>query len=100
LRDSDGSQPEDAAAGPPKRLTHDRLSALQERWAPDVRAFLWGLTRNPEQAEELLQATFAKLVEAGHTIDEASVRGWLFKVAHNEAMLWRRKAGIHVTCPP
>jgi len=95
LRDSDGSQPEAAAAGTPKRLAPERIKDLHERWAPDVRAFLWGLTRNPEQVEELLQATFAKLVESGHTVDESSARGWLFKVAHNEAMLWRRKAGIH-----
>jgi len=95
LRESDGRQPEHAAAGLPQRLAPDRIEALHERWAPDVRAFLWGLTRNPEQAEELLQATFAKLVEVGHTVDESSARGWLFKVAHNEAMLWRRKAGIH-----
>lgn len=95
MRDSDGSQPERAAAGLTQRLPPERIAALHERWAADVRAFLWGLTRNPEQAEELLQATFAKLVEVGHTVDESSVRGWLFKVAHNEAMLWRRKAGIH-----
>lgn len=95
MRDSDRSQPEHAAAGPPKRLSPDRIAALHDRWAPDVRAFLWGLTRNPEQAEELLQATFAKLVEVGHTVDDSSVRGWLFKVAHNEVMLWRRKTGVH-----
>jgi RNA polymerase sigma factor (sigma-70 family) len=95
LRDSDGSQPADATAGPPKRFTPNQIAELHKQWAPAVRAFLWGLTRNPEQAEELLQATFAKLVEAGDAVDEASVRGWLFKVAHSEAMLWRRKAGVH-----
>jgi len=95
LRDFDGSQPEDAAAGPPNRLAPERIKVLHDQWAPDVRAFLWGLTRNPEQSEELLQATFARLVEAGHAVNESAVRGWLFKVAHNEAMLWRRKTAIH-----
>lgn len=95
MRDSDGSKPEDAAVAPPKRLSPGQITALHEQWGPAIRAFLLGLTRSPEQVEELLQATFAKLVELGHTAEESSIRGWLFKVAHSEAMLWRRKNGVH-----
>jgi RNA polymerase sigma factor (sigma-70 family) len=65
-----------------------------EQWSADIRAFLLGLTRDAEAAEELLQATFARLVEAGPAAGTTSLRGWLFKVAHNEVMLARRKAGI------
>lgn len=67
-----------------------------EQWAPEIRAFLVGLTRNAEMAEELVQATFGRLVEAGMAAGTSSLRGWLFRVAHNEAMLARRKAGVRV----
>lgn len=77
------------------RLPPERVAEHYERWAPDVRAFLWALVRDAEQAEELLQATFARLVEAGHTVQAGAMRAWLFRVAHNEAMLWRRRHGVH-----
>lgn len=77
------------------RLPASRIAEVYEQWAPDVRAYLRALVRNSEQAEELLQATFARLVEAGHAVQSSSMRAWLFRVAHNEAMLWRRRAGIH-----
>lgn len=78
------------------RLSPDQVAEHYERWAQDVRAFLRALVRDPEQAEELLQATFTRLVEAGHAAQAASMRAWLFRVAHNEAMLWRRRNGVHV----
>jgi RNA polymerase sigma factor (sigma-70 family) len=77
------------------RLPASRIAEVYKQWAPDVRAFLRALVRDPEQAEELLQATFARLVEAGQAVQSSSMRAWLFRVAHNEAMLWRRRAGVH-----
>jgi RNA polymerase sigma-70 factor (ECF subfamily) len=71
-----------------------RVREAYECWAPEIRAFLVGLTRDAEMAEELVQATFGRLVEAGTAAGASSLRGWLFRVAHNEAMLARRKAGV------
>lgn len=65
-----------------------------EQWSADIRAFLLGLTRDAEAAEELLQATFGRLVEAGPAAGSTTLRGWLFRVAHNEVMLARRKSGV------
>lgn len=75
---------------PPAR----RVVEAYDRWSSDIRAFLLGLTRSADAAEELLQATFARLVEVGPDAVTTSLRGWLFRVAHNEAMLARRKAGV------
>jgi RNA polymerase sigma factor (sigma-70 family) len=77
------------------RLPASQIAEVYEQWASDVRAFLRALVRDPEQAEELLQATFARLVEVGHAVQSSSMRAWLFRVAHNEAMLWRRRNGVH-----
>jgi len=56
-----------------------------------LRAFLLGVTRDPDAAEEALQATFAKAMESGHTARPETHKGWLFRVAYNEAMLAGRK---------
>lgn len=76
------------------RATDPRVHEAYERWSADIRAFLLGLTRNADEAEELLQATFGRLVEAGPDAATSSLRGWLFRVAHNEMLLARRKAGV------
>lgn len=68
------------------RLYHEHSSAL--------RAFLIGLLRDPELAEEARQATFAKALESGHTVEASRFRGWLFRVANNEAMLLKRRQGV------
>lgn len=71
-----------------------RVQEAYERWSADIRHFLIGLTRNGEEAEELVQATFSRLVAAGESAGASSLRGWLFRVAHNEAMLARRKSAV------
>ena len=53
-----------------------------------------GLLRNQELAEEVQQAVFTRALEAGHTVQPAKFRGWLFRVANNEAMLLKRREGI------
>lgn len=77
------------------RLPAQRIAELYERWSPDVLRFLWALTRDADLAEELAQATFGRLVESGHGVREGAERAWLFRVAHNEAMQWRRRNGVH-----
>lgn len=84
----------------PERPPADRLAAadvlaIYDTWHADVRRFLLATTGDPDLAEELLQATFSRLVESGHAARSESVRGWLFKVAHNELRLWRRRAATH-----
>lgn len=62
--------------------------------ADSLRAFLFGLLRNRELANEALQATFGIAVQKGATVNPASFRSWLFQVAYNEAMQIRRRQGI------
>ena len=94
MNESGGGQPDRPAPGQP-RLDADHVQAIYERWHTDVRRFLTATTGDAELAEELLQATFSRLVEAGHAARPESVRGWLFKVAHNELRLWKRRAATH-----
>ena len=87
----DRGLPEAPPAIESQRLSPERVAAVYAELGVEIRAFLLGLTRDPEQSEELLQATFGRLVEVGHTARDESLRGWLFRVAYNEALLVRRR---------
>jgi len=81
-------------AGSP-RLEADQILGIYDQWHDDVRRFLMATCGNADVAEELLQATFSRLVEAGQAARPESIRGWLIKVAHNELRLWHRRSATH-----
>lgn len=64
----------------------------QVQW---LRVFVFGLLRNAELVDEVLQTVFRKAIEHGDEVDSGAVRAWLTRVAHNEAMLLKRKQGVH-----
>jgi len=94
VTESGGEQPSRPASEQP-RLDADAVHTIYERWHTDVRRFLLATTGDADLAEELLQAAFGRLVETGQAVRPQSVRGWLFKVAHNELRLWKRRAAMH-----
>jgi RNA polymerase sigma-70 factor (ECF subfamily) len=67
------------------------VEALYACHADELRAYLTGLLRNPDLAADVLQATFLRAVELGHTASRDNARAWLFRVAHNEAIDRRRR---------
>jgi RNA polymerase sigma-70 factor (ECF subfamily) len=76
-----------------ERLSVESVRALYEVHGRDVLAFLTGVLRNGDAAQDACQATFQKLLESGHEAQAETIRGWLFKVAFNEAMAVRRRQG-------
>lgn len=91
MTEPEAGQPEGSRDCGQNRLSPEQVEECYRKWSGDLRAFLWGLTRDNHLVDELLQASFAKLVDSGHTARAATLRGWLFRVAHNEAMLARRR---------
>ena len=77
-----------------QRLEPGVVAALFVKHAEELRRFLMGVVRNHELAADVLQITFAKAVELGHTAREESLKGWLFRVAFNEAIAQRRRLGV------
>lgn len=63
-------------------------------FAGELRAFLVGVLRNDDLASEALQATLIKAIERGHEARPETRRGWLFRVALNEALVLKRKAKV------
>lgn len=70
------------------------VAALFVKHADQLRRFLVGVLRDHELAADVLQTTFAKAIESGHTAREESLKGWLFSVAFNEAIAQRRRRGV------
>jgi len=76
-----------------QQISRESVSALYAEHAGELLAFLTGVLRDVDLAQEALQTTFSRLLEQGHTAREESIKGWLFRVAWNEAMLLKRKQG-------
>lgn len=70
-----------------------RVASLYESHAEELRRFVLGVTRDADLANDVLQATFVKAVESGHSARVESFKGWLFQVAFHEAMVARRRQG-------
>lgn len=68
-----------------------RVVALYESHGRELRRFVLGITRDPGAADDVLQSTFAKAVELGHTARAETFKGWLFRVAFHEALEARRR---------
>lgn len=87
-------KPTPLSAAEETRIDPATVAALHARYGEELRRFLLGLLRDQQLAADALQATFVKLAERGHTTREESRKGWLFRVAYNEAMLLRRRQAI------
>lgn len=57
---------------------------------PDLRAFLFGILRDIHEVEDAFQRTVVKAIEASSDVNPETLRGWLFKIALNEARAAKR----------
>ena len=83
-----------SSAGSDRLISADKLNQLYEEHASGIRAFLIGLLKDSELAEEVQQAVFVRALEAGGPVHPERFRGWLFRVANNEAMSRKRREGV------
>jgi RNA polymerase sigma factor (sigma-70 family) len=76
------------------KLNPSIVAALYLAHGEELRRFLLGLVRDPALAADVLQTTFARLVERGHETREETRKSWLFRVAYHEAMAVRRREAV------
>ena len=88
----DRPQPEGGVAEPAS-IDAALVAALYTEHGSELRRFLLGVVRDPDLAGDLMQTTFAKAIELGHTARAESLKGWLFRVAFHEAITARRRQG-------
>lgn len=90
------SEPDpDKSAAAPERISAELVTSLFVQHGDELRRFLYGVLRNNEHVNDTLQVTFVKAIEQGHTARQESLKGWLFRVAYHEAIVVRRKQGVH-----
>lgn len=70
------------------------VAALYHEHASELRHFVLGVLRDHDLTADVLQNTFSKAIETGHTVRAETFKGWLFRVAFHEAMAVRRRQGI------
>ena len=67
--------------------TRQRIIDLYDHLRPSLRAYLCCLGMRSDQAEDVIQDTFLRLVRHGFEQEEDdNLRGWVFRVAHNLSM--------------
>lgn len=67
------------------------VALLYVELTEELRKFVLGVVRDPELTDDVMQATFVKAIEHGHEARFETSRGWLFRVAFNEALATRRR---------
>jgi RNA polymerase sigma-70 factor (ECF subfamily) len=68
-----------------------RVISLYEAHGEELRRFVLGVVRDPDLTGDVMQATFSKALELGHTARPETLKGWLFRVAFREALASRRR---------
>lgn len=93
-----------ACDGAPDR---DDLEQLYELYGPRVYYLCLRMTRNPDDAEDLLQETFLRLIQkSGSFRGDCAFYSWLRRVAINVVLLsfqkasWRRETSLEAMTDP
>lgn len=75
----------------PQKLDPAVAAQLYLEHGEALKRFLLGVLRDPQQVHDVLQVTFIKLAESGHTARRETLKAWLFRVAYHEALAQRRR---------
>ena len=75
-----------------ERISPDEVQSIYETYHRELLAFLIGVLNDPSVAQDVSQVVFRRLIELGHTAQRETIKGWLFTVAMNEALDYRRRA--------
>ena len=68
------------------------LERLVLTYADQLVRYAYSIVGSSAAAEDVMEDTFALLLaKGGHFADEAAIRAWLYKVAHNQAILYLRR---------
>ena len=93
--DADASSETAANMTAPEVNQGDNWEAVFAEHQQALGHFLLGVLKDKTQVQDSLQSTFIRLVEKGESVkNKASMKGWLFRVAYNEAMMVRRREAV------
>ena len=65
---------------------------LVESYSAEIFAYVWRLTRDPQDAEDCLQESFARAFKAFDRLNgNANARAWLYRIATNTTFTYLKK---------
>lgn len=76
------------------------LDQIYRMYMKDIYLYLYRLTRNEKQAEDLTQDTFTRAYLFLEDYQGEKVRPWLFKVAYHSFVDWYRKQKTQIPTDP
>ncbi|MEK7500877.1 MAG: sigma-70 family RNA polymerase sigma factor [Patescibacteria group bacterium] len=84
------------------RLDNETLAKLWDEITPKLFGYLVNVTRNPALAEDLLQNTWTKAIEALSKYQNRGIKfsSWLFAIARNECRQHWRKSNREISFDP
>jgi RNA polymerase sigma-70 factor (ECF subfamily) len=83
-----GSSKRDASEG----FVHSAsMEALFAAHRAGLRRFVVGVVHDLEAAEDIVQTTFTKAIQAPESIPSEAMKSWLYRVAFHEAVTWKRR---------
>jgi RNA polymerase sigma-70 factor (ECF subfamily) len=72
-----------------------RLAELFAEHAVRLRRLAFGVLRDLQASEDVVQATFAKAAQEAETIHPEALKSWLYRVAFHEAITLKRRSSVH-----
>jgi RNA polymerase sigma-70 factor (ECF subfamily) len=73
-----------------------RFEDLVERYSQEILNYLWRLTQDVQDAEDLLQDTFLRAFRAYPNLEHHEhLRAWLYKIATNNARTFHQRNNQH-----
>ena len=89
-----------AAPSSPPTARHAQLVALASELRPELHRYCARLMGSVIDGEDVVQDTFARALVALHELEEdAPLRAWLFRIAHNRALDLLRSRAIRAAEP-
>jgi RNA polymerase sigma-70 factor (ECF subfamily) len=70
------------------------LGELYAKYEAGLRRLIFGILRDREAADDVVQATFAKAVESAGNVPSEAIKVWLYRVAFHEAVTWKRRSEV------
>ncbi len=79
----------------------EALAEIYDRYAEPIYRYLYRTVGDAARAEDLTSEVFCKLLQVLDTprAPRDKLQGWLYRVAHNQAMDWFRQQGKGPTLP-
>jgi RNA polymerase sigma factor (sigma-70 family) len=84
-QDGDDRCGDEAELGQTRDFSRTAVQKACVEWESDLKGFLLGVLKNSDLVDDAFQRTALRAIEAAQSVRSETLRGWLFRIALNEA---------------